>query len=267
MLGLSDKDARTLAERLGGSRVAEELAELQHRVEGLAIDWLPLRDDSPYVDRTIGEARIRSRTGVSMRATTSSSRRQRLLHREEPTAHSRRETPRFCKEKEKEASMIPGRLTGRLVLGGCLGGLADVSLVGGLVMSAAAPSSFRTTEVLMRRLLVGTGSLQLGRQLLDRCLRRRGDDRQRHRPFPERRRHRRKGRWLAGADDRARRVHPHRRVGHRPGRRWIFRFDYVGKHQEEVEVSRRDLERDGWRISAPESFEQRLRELGVPPRP
>ena len=45
MLGLSDRDARTLAELLGGSRVAEELAELQHQIEGLAIDWLPLRDD------------------------------------------------------------------------------------------------------------------------------------------------------------------------------------------------------------------------------
>jgi TrkA domain protein len=66
MLGLSDKDARTLAELLGGSRIAEELAELQHRIEGLAIDWLPLRDDSPYVGHTIGDARIRSRTGVSV---------------------------------------------------------------------------------------------------------------------------------------------------------------------------------------------------------
>lgn len=66
MLGLSEKDARTLAEILGGSRVAEDLAELQHRIEGLAIDWLPLRDDSPYVHHTIGDARIRSRTGVSV---------------------------------------------------------------------------------------------------------------------------------------------------------------------------------------------------------
>ena len=66
MLGLSDKDARTLAELLGGSRIAEELTELQHRIEGLAIDWLPLRDDSPYVGHTIGDARIRSRTGVSV---------------------------------------------------------------------------------------------------------------------------------------------------------------------------------------------------------
>jgi TrkA domain protein len=66
VLGLSDKDARTLAELLGGSRVAEELAELQHRIEGLAIDWLPLSDASPYGGHTIGDARIRSRTGVSV---------------------------------------------------------------------------------------------------------------------------------------------------------------------------------------------------------
>jgi TrkA domain protein len=66
MLGLSDRDARTLAELLGGSRVAEELAELQQQIEGLAIDWLPLRDDSPYVGHTIGDTRVRSRTGVSV---------------------------------------------------------------------------------------------------------------------------------------------------------------------------------------------------------
>jgi TrkA domain protein len=66
MLVLGDEDARTLAELLGGSRIAEELAELQQRVEGLAIDWLPLRQDSPYAGRTIGEARVRTRTGVSI---------------------------------------------------------------------------------------------------------------------------------------------------------------------------------------------------------
>ena len=66
MLGLNDEDARTLAELLGGSRIAEELAGLQQRIEGLAIDWLPVREDSPYVGRTIGEARVRTRTGVSI---------------------------------------------------------------------------------------------------------------------------------------------------------------------------------------------------------
>jgi TrkA domain protein len=66
MLGLGDEDARTLAEILGGSRIAEELAEVQQRIEGLAIDWLPVRENSPYVGRTIGDARVRARTGVSI---------------------------------------------------------------------------------------------------------------------------------------------------------------------------------------------------------
>jgi TrkA domain protein len=66
VLTLSQGDARTLAELLGANRVAEHLAELQQRIEGLAIDWLPIRDDSPYAGRTIGDARIRTRTGVSV---------------------------------------------------------------------------------------------------------------------------------------------------------------------------------------------------------
>lgn len=66
MAGLSEDDARTLAEILGGSRVATELAELKQRIEGLAIDWLPVREGSPYTGRTIGDARIRTRTGVSV---------------------------------------------------------------------------------------------------------------------------------------------------------------------------------------------------------
>ena len=66
VLELSEDDARTLAEVLGAARVARELAELQQRVEGLAIDWLPVRDDSPYAHRSIGDARVRSRTGVSI---------------------------------------------------------------------------------------------------------------------------------------------------------------------------------------------------------
>lgn len=65
-LGLSADDARTLAELLGATRVAQQLSELQQRIEGLVIDWLPIRDDSPYVGRTIGETRIRTRTGVSV---------------------------------------------------------------------------------------------------------------------------------------------------------------------------------------------------------
>lgn len=66
MLGLTSTDARILAELLGASRVAEELADLQQRIEGLVIDWLPLREDSRYAGRPMGDARIRTRTGVSL---------------------------------------------------------------------------------------------------------------------------------------------------------------------------------------------------------
>lgn len=65
-LGLTNSDARILAELLGASRVAEELAELQQKIEGLVIDWLPLREDSPYANRPMGDARIRTQTGVSV---------------------------------------------------------------------------------------------------------------------------------------------------------------------------------------------------------
>ena len=66
VLELSPDDARTLAELLGATRVAQQLAELQQQIEGLVIDWLHLREDSVYVGRTIGDARIRTRTGVSV---------------------------------------------------------------------------------------------------------------------------------------------------------------------------------------------------------
>lgn len=66
IIGLSSEDARTLSELLGASRVAKQLSDLQQQIEGLVIDWLPVRSDSPYAGRTIGEARIRSRTGVSV---------------------------------------------------------------------------------------------------------------------------------------------------------------------------------------------------------
>jgi TrkA domain protein len=65
-LRLSEEDARALAEILGASRVAAELAALQQKIEGLAIDWLPVRQDSPYAHRPIGAARVRTRTGVSV---------------------------------------------------------------------------------------------------------------------------------------------------------------------------------------------------------
>jgi hypothetical protein len=48
------------------------------------------------------------------------------------------------------------------------------------------------------------------------------------------------------------------------GETWVFRFDYVGKYQEEVEISRRELEQGDWTIEVPSSFEQGLPELDDP---
>jgi len=63
---LDEADSRTLAEMLGSSKVAEHLARLQQSVEGLAIDWLPIVEASPFAGGTIGDTEARSRTGVSI---------------------------------------------------------------------------------------------------------------------------------------------------------------------------------------------------------
>ena len=48
---------------------------------------------------------------------------------------------------------------------------------------------------------------------------------------------------------------------------WIFRFDYAGKHEEEIEMPRSELVRAGWRVEVPESFSDELERLGVEPPP
>jgi len=51
------------------------------------------------------------------------------------------------------------------------------------------------------------------------------------------------------------------------GEVWIFRFDYLGRYQVEMEVSSRELAQSDWTIEVPERFEQALRDMGVPPPP
>jgi TrkA domain protein len=65
VIALDPEDSRTLAELLGASRVAEQLERLQE-VEGLAIDWLPIGEGTPYAGKALGETRARTRTGVSV---------------------------------------------------------------------------------------------------------------------------------------------------------------------------------------------------------
>ncbi len=66
LIRLGREDARTLAELLGVSQVAKELAELERDVEGLAVDRLPLDPGSRFDGGTIGDTSARTRTGVSI---------------------------------------------------------------------------------------------------------------------------------------------------------------------------------------------------------
>jgi TrkA domain protein len=66
LVRLSSEDSRTLAELLGVSQVARDLAELQQDVEGLAVDRLPVAAGWPFAGKTIGDTGARTRTGVSI---------------------------------------------------------------------------------------------------------------------------------------------------------------------------------------------------------
>jgi TrkA domain protein len=65
VLDLDDDDVHTLNDVLGVSPVIEEIYQIQ-QVEGLAMDWLSIKATSPFAGKTIGDARIRTRTGVSV---------------------------------------------------------------------------------------------------------------------------------------------------------------------------------------------------------
>lgn len=65
-LDMTDDEAHTFGEMMGVATVVEKLNDLQQAIEGLAIDWLTVDPGTPYAGRTIGDARIRTRSGVSV---------------------------------------------------------------------------------------------------------------------------------------------------------------------------------------------------------
>lgn len=65
-LRLTDDESHALADALGGTTVVENLSDLEQSIEGLAIDWLSIEKGSSYSGNTIGDTRIRTRTGVSV---------------------------------------------------------------------------------------------------------------------------------------------------------------------------------------------------------
>ncbi len=65
-LDFTAEEGKVVADLLGGTQVVESLGRLQQQVEGLAIDWLLVPPGSPFVGRTIADAEVRTRTGVSI---------------------------------------------------------------------------------------------------------------------------------------------------------------------------------------------------------
>lgn len=63
---LTEAEAEALAELLGASLVLGQLAGLREMAGGLLTEQILLPSDSPYVGRSIGDTRIRRRTGASI---------------------------------------------------------------------------------------------------------------------------------------------------------------------------------------------------------
>ena len=61
---LSAEEARTVADLLGGTSNVEHLGQVQQRIEGLAIEWIPL--PASFRPTTIGAGEYRKHTGVSI---------------------------------------------------------------------------------------------------------------------------------------------------------------------------------------------------------
>jgi len=66
VLKLDEDEAHTLVDALGVAPVVESLAHLQQAIEGLAIDWITVEPTSALAGRTIGDVRLRTRTGVTI---------------------------------------------------------------------------------------------------------------------------------------------------------------------------------------------------------
>jgi TrkA domain protein len=70
-LALTDDEAVALSEVLGGSLILTQLAGLREQVAGLYMEQIPVRADSPYVGRPLGDTKARTRTRCSIVAIVS----------------------------------------------------------------------------------------------------------------------------------------------------------------------------------------------------
>lgn len=63
---LNVEEAEALAQILGAPRIAERFADLTHEVPGLEAGQVSVEPGSPYQNRPLGDARVRTRTGASI---------------------------------------------------------------------------------------------------------------------------------------------------------------------------------------------------------
>lgn len=63
---LSEDDAHSLVEALAIVSVTEDTGDRSYEVEGLIFEWFDVDPTSPVAGRSIGESRIRTRTGASV---------------------------------------------------------------------------------------------------------------------------------------------------------------------------------------------------------
>lgn len=66
IMHLTVEETYALGEVLGASRISEVITGVEQEIEGLSIDWLTMPDTSPLSGQSIGDAMIRTRTGVSI---------------------------------------------------------------------------------------------------------------------------------------------------------------------------------------------------------
>lgn len=63
---LNDEEADAVAQILGAPRLAERFADLTREVPGLVAGQVAVPPGSPFVERTLGDTRARTRTGASI---------------------------------------------------------------------------------------------------------------------------------------------------------------------------------------------------------
>ena len=65
-IALTDDEAIALSEVLGGSLILTQLAGVRDQMAGLYTEQIPLRADSPYIGRPLGDTKARTLTRCSI---------------------------------------------------------------------------------------------------------------------------------------------------------------------------------------------------------